>query len=153
MPISVRDIHSRYNIAIVVSRFNEKITQVLVEGALHRLRELEFSDDQVTLVSVPGAIEIPITAQRLAKTRNYAAIIALGAVVRGETSHYDYVCEQVSWGCQHVALTQDIPVIFGVLTTETTAQAMERAGGVHGHKGRDAVDTAIEMVATLCRVV
>src|SRR5262249_4934638 len=100
-------------------------------------------------VWVPGAIEIPIMVQRLAKTTRYEAIIALGAVIRGETTHYDYVCQQVSYGCQRLALDYNLPVIFGVLTTDTEEQALDRVGGQHGHKGRDAVDTAIEMVKVL----
>jgi 6,7-dimethyl-8-ribityllumazine synthase len=138
-----------FPLAIVVSRFNDSVTRALYEGALQRLNELDFSDHQVTVVWVPGAVEIPITAQRLAATATYEAIITLGAVIRGETSHYDYVCEQVSQGCQQVALAHNIPVIFGVLTTETDEQAIERSGGGKGNKGREAVDAAMEMVAVL----
>lgn len=132
--------------AIVVSRFNETITAKLKSGAVQRLHELGFTEHQVHVVEVPGAVEIPYAAQVLAKTRRYDAIICLGAVIRGETSHYDYVCDQVSQGCQRVMLDQGLPVIFGVLTTENEAQAEARVGGAHGHKGRDAVDCAIEMI-------
>ena len=133
-------------VAIVVSRFNEEVTQALHDGAIARHQELN-PDKDPFVVWVPGAIEIPFIAQKLAKTHRYDAIIALGAVIRGETTHYDYVCEQVSNGCQHVMLTYDIPVIFGVLTTENEVQAHDRVGGVHGHKGRDAVDAAFHMIS------
>lgn len=147
--ISAQDLDHQFKVALVVSRFNEEVTHLLYEGAVHRLKELDFAPGQVTVVSVPGAIEIPITAQRLAKSKTYEAIICLGAVIRGETSHYDYVCQQVSQGCLQVSLQYDIPVIFGVLTTEDEAQALARAGGKHGHKGREAVDAAFEMVSVL----
>lgn len=133
-------------IAIVMSRFNEPVTQELLNGANSRLQELNVSPKNITTITVPGAIEIPLIAHRLAKQKKYDCIIALGAVIRGETTHYDYVCQQVSYGCQRVSLDHDIPVIFGILTTESKAQAMDRVGGAHGHKGRDAADTAIEMV-------
>lgn len=143
---------SHYNIALVVSRFNEEITQALYEGAVARLQELGFANENITVVWVPGAVEIPLTAQRLARADGYEAIICLGAVIRGETTHYDYVCDQVSMGCQRVALENDVPVIFGVLTTENEEQAHDRIGGKHGHKGRDAVDAALEMVSVLRQI-
>lgn len=133
--------------AIVVSRFNETITSELKAGAIARLKEQGYTDHQMHVFDVPGAVEIPYAAQTLARRRSYDAIICLGAVIRGETSHYDYVCDQVSQGCQRVMLDESIPVIFGVLTTENEAQAQDRCGGTHGHKGRDAADCAIEMVA------
>ena len=145
--ITAQDLKTQFNIAIVVSRFNEEITHKLYEGAITRLKELEFSEDQVTFIFVPGAVEIPLVAKRLAKKNTYEAIVCLGAVIRGETSHYDYVCEQVSRGCQQVSLKENIPVIFGVLTTENETQALARCGGAHGHKGRDAIDAAFEMVS------
>ena len=145
--ITAQDLKTQFNIAIVVSRFNEEITHKLYEGAITRLKELEFSEDQVTSIFVPGAVEIPLVAKRLAKKNTYEAIVCLGAVIRGETSHYDYVCEQVSRGCQQVSLKENIPVIFGVLTTENETQALARCGGAHGHKGRDAIDAAFEMVS------
>lgn len=147
--ISYKKLKSDFNVAIVVSRFNEDITQRLCEGAITRLKELEFADERVTIVWVPGAVEIPLVAQQLARTNNHEVIICLGAVIRGETSHYDYVCEQVSNGCQKVGLENNIPVIFGVLTTDNEEQALDRVGGKHGHKGRDAVDAALEMVSVL----
>ncbi len=145
----MKNVSGCFNIAVIVSRFNEEITQKLQDGAISRLNELGFTSEQIKIINVPGAIEIPITAQRLAKTKQYEAIIALGAVIQGDTKHFDYVCQQVSYGCQQVALTYDIPVIFGVLTTDTEEQAYARVGGEHGHKGREAADTAFELVKKL----
>lgn len=140
-----RVVNGSFPIAIVVSSFNRSVTEELKKGALRRLSEQGFNPQDITLVEVPGAVEIPLIAKRLAMYKQVDAIIALGAVIRGETSHYDYVCEQVSNGCQRIALDYDIPVIFGVLTTEDEAQAWERLGGSHGHKGADAADCAIAM--------
>lgn len=150
--IDAEDLDESFNIAIVISRFNEEVTEMLFEGAMARLRELNFPEQQITVIWVPGAVEIPLAVQRLAKTDIYEAIICLGAVIRGETDHYDYVCQQVSSGCQKVALEHDIPVIFGVLTTEDEAQAFARAGGEHSHKGRESVDAALEMVSVLRQI-
>lgn len=141
-----------FDIAIVISRFNEEVTQKLHDGAIARLKELNFDMNQLTVAWVPGAIEIPLAAQRLAKKRKFAAIICLGAVILGDTKHFDYVCQQVSYGCQQVALTHDIPVIFGVLTTNTEEQALNRAGGKRGDAGKSAVNTAIEMISTLRQI-
>lgn len=138
-----------FPIAVIKSSFNQMVTDRLLQGAMQRLSEHGFTDKHTTLVTVPGAVEIPVVAQRLAQTKRYQALIALGAVIRGETSHYDTVCSQVSQGCQRVALDHEIPVIFGILTTDNTAQALARCGGEHGHKGREAVDTALAMVSVL----
>lgn len=132
-------------IAIVISRFNEPVTRKLYAGCVERLQELNVVLDEADSCWVPGAVEIPVIAQRYAQ-RGYDAVICLGAVIRGETTHYDYVCQSVSYGCQRVALDFDVPVIFGILTTENSDQAFDRLGGAHGHKGRDAADTAIEMI-------
>ncbi len=136
-------------IAIIVSRFNQEITQRLLQGAKERFGEAGLSHDQFPVTWVPGAIELPLAAQQFAKREEFSAIICLGAVIRGETDHYDYVCQQVSYGCQRVALDFDIPVIFGVLTTENEEQALARTGGAHGHKGREAADAAMEMIAIM----
>ncbi|MFM8269656.1 MAG: 6,7-dimethyl-8-ribityllumazine synthase [Pseudomonadota bacterium] len=138
-----------FPIALVVSRFNEEVTSKLLEGAYQRLKELGFDEGQITVVDVPGAVEIPVALQRLAELKDFDALIALGAVIRGETSHYDYVCNLVSEGCQQISLGFKLPVIFGVLTTENEEQAFDRCGGKRGHKGREAVDAACEMVALL----
>ena len=137
------------NIAIVVSQFNQSITDALCEGAVHQLLAQGVNQDKLCVLTVPGAVEIPLVAQRLAKTQSYDVIIALGAVIRGETTHYDYVCQQASYGCQQVALAHDIPIIFGVLTTDNEAQAWDRVGGNHGHKGADAADAALAMCQVL----
>ena len=132
--------------AIVVSQFNEIVTSALLDGAMNRLKELDILESQIKVVQVPGAVEIPLVAQLLAKKNKYQAIICLGAVIRGETSHYDYVCEQVSQGCQRVMLDYSIPVIFGVLMTEDEEQAEARSGGSEGNKGKEAVDAAMAML-------
>ncbi len=134
-----------FPVAIIVSRFNSEVTEELLKGAHTRLKELNILSEDVCTVEVPGAVEIPLVAAKLAEQGKYEVIIALGAVIRGETTHYDYVCQQVSDGCQKVSLQHSIPVIFGVLTTENQAQAWDRLGGAHGHKGADAADTAVEM--------
>jgi 6,7-dimethyl-8-ribityllumazine synthase len=138
-----------FPIALVCSHFNKPITQALYDGATARLAALDFSQEHITDVWVPGVVEIPLVAQRLAQSGRFKAVVCLGAVIRGETSHYDYVCQQVSDGCQRVALDFNLPIIFGVLTTETEAQARDRIGGAHGHKGVDAIDAAVHMVSVL----
>lgn len=150
--IDAKDAKIQFTVGIVVSRFNVEFTKPLLDGALQRIKECGFPDNQVTVLWVPGAIEIPLAAQKLAQLGVYEAIICLGVVIKGETEHYRYVCEQVSSGCQQVALQNDLPVIFGVLTTETDDQVKERIGGKHGHKGREAVDAAIEAVAALRQI-
>jgi 6,7-dimethyl-8-ribityllumazine synthase len=133
---------------IVTSRFNEEITSKLEEGALARLKELGAKDDQLIRLSVPGAVEIPLAAQALLK-KGCDGVIALGAVVRGETAHFEYVCRSVERGCTNVSLQFSKPVAFGVLTTDTEEQAMDRVGGRHGHKGKEAADVVIEMIQLL----
>lgn len=146
---SIKDKTTSFPIAIVVSRFNQAITQALLDGALLQLNQSAFRQEDIMVIEVPGAIEIPLVAQELAKKNHYGAIIVLGAVIRGETSHYDYVCQQVSNGCQQVALQFAVPVIFGVLTTENEEQAWDRLGGKHGHKGIEAVDCALHMYSVM----
>ncbi|TLY48749.1 MAG: 6,7-dimethyl-8-ribityllumazine synthase [Gammaproteobacteria bacterium] len=139
-----------FNIAIIVSRFNQDITEGLLNGALQRLQELNFPERCITIIRVPGAVEIGLAAQQIAiSNENCLAIICLGAVIRGKTNHYDYVCQQVSYACQKVALQESIPVIFGILTTENEEQAFARIDEKHCHKGRDAVDAAMEMISVL----
>jgi 6,7-dimethyl-8-ribityllumazine synthase len=138
-----------YSIAIVVSLFNKKITKELLDGTVNRLISLGISAEDITVVEVPGAIEIPFVARRLIKAGKHEIVIALGAVIRGETTHYDYVCQQVSDGCQRISFELDVPVLFGVLTTENEEQAWDRLGGAHGHKGMDVADSAIAMLNVL----
>lgn len=132
-------------IAVICSRFNEPVTKVLFEGCIDKLNKLNVTVSEHDQAWVPGAIELPIVAQRYARS-GCDAVICLGAVIRGETSHYDVVCESVSHGCQRVALDTGVPIILGVLTTENAEQAWDRLGGNHGHKGYDAATTAVEMV-------
>jgi 6,7-dimethyl-8-ribityllumazine synthase len=141
-----------FNIALVVSRFNETITSALYQGALQRLKEYGFSEEQITVVWVPGAVEIPLVAKQLASTGRYSAVACLGCVIQGETKHFDYVCQQVSYGCQKVSLEQDLPVIFGILTTQTVQQAQDRIGGSHGHKGIESIDAAVQMYSIMAQI-
>lgn len=139
-------IGSSKKFAIVASRFNEFIVNKLISGAQDGLVRHGVNDDDVTLAWVPGAFEIPLIAQKLAKSGKYDAVICLGAVIRGATSHYDYVCAEVSKGVAAVGLNTDTPVVFGIVTTDNIEQAIERAGTKAGNKGYDAAVTAIEMV-------
>jgi 6,7-dimethyl-8-ribityllumazine synthase len=136
-------------IAIVASRFNQFIVSQLVDGALDALQRAGVDTDEQLLAWVPGAYELPVAAQRLAKTGRYDAVIALGAVIRGGTPHFDYVAGECAAGLTRVGLDHDLPVIFGVLTTDTIEQALERAGTGEGNKGFDSAITALEMVETL----
>lgn len=131
--------------AIVVGRFNEFITSKLLGGALDALKRHGVQDDEVAVAWVPGAFEIPFAAQKLAESGNYDAVITLGTVIRGSTSHYDYVCNEVAKGVAAIGLKTGIPTIFGVVTTENIEQAIERAGTKAGNKGWDAAMAAIEM--------
>lgn len=133
-------------IGIVVSRFNEFITSKLLSGALDGLQRHSVDEDSVDVAWVPGAFEIPLIASKMAKSGKYDAVICLGAVIRGSTSHYDYVCNEVSKGIASVSLSSDIPVMFGVVTTENIEQAIERAGTKAGNKGYDCALGAIEMI-------
>lgn len=130
--------------AIVVARFNHFITDRLVEGCLDTLKRHEVKDEEIELVRVPGAFEIPLAAKKLAH-KDYDAVICLGAVIRGDTSHYDYVCSEVSKGIANVSLESGKPIIFGVVTTDTIEQAVQRSGTKAGNKGSDAAISAIEM--------
>ena len=136
-------------IGIVVSRFNELITSKLLGGATDALKRHGVKEEDITLMWVPGAFEIPLAAKKLANTKSYDAIITLGTVIRGATPHFDYVCGEVAKGVSQVSIETEIPVIFGVLTTETIEQAIERAGTKAGNKGADAAVSAIEMANLL----
>ncbi|MBC3797786.1 6,7-dimethyl-8-ribityllumazine synthase [Acetobacterium tundrae] len=133
-------------VGIVAARFNEFIVSKLVAGAVDGLKRHDVRDEDIDVAWVPGCFEIPLIASKMAKMEKYDAIICLGAVIRGSTSHYDYVCSEVSKGVAHVGLQSEIPVIFGVITTENIEQAIERAGTKAGNKGYDAALSAIEMV-------
>ncbi|SFA81295.1 MULTISPECIES: 6,7-dimethyl-8-ribityllumazine synthase [unclassified Bacillus (in: firmicutes)] len=139
-------------IGIVVGRFNEFITSKLLSGALDALKRHGVSEDLVDVAWVPGAFEISLIAQKMAKSNKYDAVITLGTVIRGSTPHFDYVCNEAAKGVSTTALQTGVPVIFGVLTTDTIEQAIERAGTKAGNKGWEAAASAIEM-ANLCRVI
>ena len=133
-------------IGIVAGRFNEFITSKLIAGAVDALKRHDVDEDKIDLAWVPGAFEIPLIASKMAKSGNYDAVLCLGAVIRGNTSHYDYVCAEVSKGIAHVSLETGIPVMFGVVTTENIEQAIERASTKAGNKGYDVAVGAIEMI-------
>ncbi len=133
-------------IGLVASRFNEFITSKLVGGAEDCLKRHGVEDDNMTVAWVPGAYEIPLIAKKMAKSGKYDAVICLGAVIRGATSHYDYVCNEVSKGIAQVSLESEIPVLFGVVTTDSIEQAIERAGTKAGNKGYDCAMSALEMI-------
>ena len=133
-------------VGIVASRFNEFITAKLVSGAMDGLLRHDVKEEDIDAAWVPGAFEIPLIASKMAKSRKYDAVICVGAVIRGSTTHYDYVCNEVSKGIASVSLESGIPVLFGVLTTENIEQAIERAGTKAGNKGYDCALSAVEMV-------
>lgn len=137
---------------IIIARFNEFIGSKLLSGAIDELRRHGISESDIDVVWVPGAFEIPIVAKKCAKSGKYSAIITLGAVIKGSTSHYDYVCAEVSKGVATVGLETEVPVIFGVLTTDNIEQAIERAGIKAGNKGSDAAKSAIEMANLLKQI-
>lgn len=139
-------VSDKIKIGIVASRFNEFITSKLIGGALDGLKRHDVNDDDIELAWVPGAFEIPLIASKMAESGKYDAVICLGAVIRGSTSHYDYVCNEVSKGIAAVSLETGVPVMFGVLTTDNIEQAIERAGTKAGNKGYDCALSAIEMV-------
>ncbi len=132
-------------VGIVVARFNEFINSKLLAGAIDALKRHGADEDAVDVAWVPGAFEIPMIAQKMAESKKYDAIICLGTVIRGSTSHYDYVCAEVSKGVAHVGLASGVPTMFGVLTTDTIEQAIERSGTKAGNKGFDAAMAAMEM--------
>jgi 6,7-dimethyl-8-ribityllumazine synthase len=138
--------------AIVAARFNDFVVESLLRGALDALKRHGASEKQIEIVRVPGAFDIPIVARKLALSRRYEAIIALGAVVRGQTPHFDYVAGECASGLARIALESGVPIAFGVLTTDTMEQAVDRAGGKAGNKGADAALAAIEMANLLRRL-
>ena len=146
--ISGKDI----KVAIVLSLFNEFIGQKLLDGALKSLKENKVNENNIDIVKVPGAFEIPLTADKLASLKKYDTILCLGAVIRGETPHFDYVAEAASTGILQVSLKYGLPIAFGVLTTNNVEQAVERAGGKHGNKGYDIAITALEMADLMKRI-
>lgn len=145
-------IGSNMKVGIVVGKFNDLVTRNLLEGAISTLKAHGVQDQHIDVAWVPGAFEIPLVAQAMAE-QDYDAIITLGAVIRGSTPHFDYVCNEVAKGVSHVALTTKKPVIFGVITTDTIEQAIERSGTTAGNKGSDAASAAIETASVLKDIV
>jgi len=144
------DLHARgRRFAIAAARFNELVTRKLLEGALAALAAHGVAVEDVDVVWVPGAFELPLVARRLAGSRTYDAVVCLGCVIRGETAHFEHVGGQAATGIREAAQTTGVPVTFGVLTTETLDQALDRAGGRHGNRGWDAATAAIEMSSLL----
>lgn len=143
---------SGLKVVIVAARFNEFIVSKLVSGALDGLKRHDVKEEDIDIAWVPGAFEIPLIADKMAKSKKYDAVICLGTVIRGATSHYDYVCNEVSKGIAQVSLNTGIPVLFGVVTTENIEQAIERAGTKAGNKGYDCALSAIEMVQLIKEV-
>ena len=136
-------------IGVALARFNQSVTDLLLEGTLDALGRHGVADDAIDVATVPGAFELPLCAQRLAATGRYDGLVCLGAVVRGETPHFDYVAGEAARGIAEVARRHDLPVAFGVLTTDTIEQALARAGGARGNKGYEAAVTALEMIQVL----
>ncbi len=150
--LSGRPDASDARVAVAVSRFNAEITAKLLDGVVGTLRDHGVEDERLTVVWVPGAFELPLVARRCAASGAFDAVVCLGAVIRGETPHFDYVAGQAAEGCTRAALDTGIPVVFGVLTTDDEAQAWARIGGAEGHKGEEAALTALEMVDLLRRL-
>ena len=138
--------------AVVMTRFNEFVVEPLLRGALDALRRHGTADKQIEIVRVPGAFDLPIVARKLAMSRRYEALIALGAVIRGQTPHFDYVAGECASGLARIALESGVPIAFGVLTTDTMEQAVDRAGGKAGNKGADAALAALEMANLMRRL-
>ena len=135
--------------AVVVARFNQVVTEQLLEGAVAAFRRHGVAEDDLEVAHVPGAFEIPVVARRLARSGEFEAVVCLGAVIRGETAHFELISAQAARGIQQVALETGVPCVFGVLTTDTLEQALDRAGGKHGNKGWDAATAAIETASLL----
>jgi 6,7-dimethyl-8-ribityllumazine synthase len=139
-------------IGIVVSRFNSFITERLLEGAVDVLVRHGVADDDITVVRVPGSFEVPLTTKRMTENGKYEAVLALSAVIRGATPHFDYVSSEIAKGVAQVGLESGVPVIFGVITADTVQQAVERAGSKSGNKGADAAMSALEMISVLAKL-
>jgi 6,7-dimethyl-8-ribityllumazine synthase len=138
--------------AIAAAKFNAEVVDRLLDGAIDGLTKHGVSRNDIDVVRVPGAFELPLVCSRLAETGRYAAVIALGAVIRGETDHYDYVCQAATYGLTQAALTTGVPILFGVLTCQTDELALARAGGSAGNKGYDVAEAAIEMARLLVKL-
>lgn len=147
--IAVADLESKDRFGVVVARWNESVTKKLLDGCVAKLKERGVAEEMIDVAWVPGAMEIPLVAKRLAGLRRYQAVICLGAVIRGETSHDQHINRAVSTAITRLAIDANIPVLFGVLTCETMEQAIHRAGGNVGNKGAEAAEAAVQMVGLL----
>jgi 6,7-dimethyl-8-ribityllumazine synthase len=143
------DVPKSAKIAIVAARFNAHIVDELLSGCLRQLATMGIGENRLKVHRVPGAFELPVAADALARTKRFSAVICLGCVIRGDTPHFDYVAGEAARGIQNVAIAHSLPIIFGVLTTETEKQARDRIGGKHGHAGERAADAAAEMIAMI----
>ena len=146
------DVPPDARVAVVAARFNAKIVDELLAGCVARLAELGVTEPRVSVYRVPGAFELPVAAKALAERGTYRAVVCLGCVIKGDTPHFDFVAGEAARGIQQVAVDTGVPVIFGVLTTHTEQQALDRTGGSHSHAGRNAAEAALEMIALLERV-
>ena len=146
------DLPESARVAVVAARFNGGIVDELLDGCLRRLDELGLDGGRVEIHRVPGAFELPVAAKVLGETKKYAAVVCLGCVVRGDTPHFDYVAGECARGISNVAIDEHLPVIFGVLTTNTHQQALDRTGGSHGHAGERAAEAAVEMITVLSHI-
>jgi 6,7-dimethyl-8-ribityllumazine synthase len=146
------DLPDTARVAIIAARWNGDIVDELLTGCMRRLEELGIDGARVEIHRVPGAFELPVAAKMLARTKRFMSLICLGCIVRGDTPHFDYVAGEAARGIQDVALTEMLPVIFGVLTTNTEEQALERVGGKHGHYGERAAESAAEMMSLVLRI-
>jgi 6,7-dimethyl-8-ribityllumazine synthase len=147
-----QSIPANVRVAVIAARFNAKIVDELLAGCVRRLHELGAAEDYVEVFRVPGAFELPVAARAAAGSGRFAAVVCLGAVIRGDTPHFDYVAGEAARGIQQVAIATELPIIFGVLTTNTEEQALARIGGSHGHAGERAADAAAEMIVTLSAI-
>jgi 6,7-dimethyl-8-ribityllumazine synthase len=146
------DLPDTVRVGIVAARFKADVTEELLDGCMRRLEELGIDGSRVELHRVPGAFELPVAAKMLARTKRFGSIVCLGCIIRGDTPHFDYVAGEAARGIQQVALEENLPVIFGVLTVNTEQQAKERTGGKHGHYGERAAEAAAEMMALMLRL-
>src|SRR4051812_20656740 len=145
------DLPETVRVAIVAARFNGEITDELLSGCMRQLQELGIDGSRVEIHRVPGAFELPVAAKALAQTHRFGSVICLACIIRGDTPHFDYVAGEAARGIQQVALSESMPIIFGVLTTNTKQQALDRTGGAHGHAGERAAEAALEMIALVHR--
>jgi 6,7-dimethyl-8-ribityllumazine synthase len=147
-----QDVPADAAFAVVAARFNADVVELLLDGCVRRFAEMGVGQERLVVHRVPGAFELPVAAKALVDTKRFAAVVCLGCVIRGDTPHFEYVAGEAARGIQQVAVTSGVPVIFGVLTTNTREQSLDRAGGSHGHAGERAAEAAAEMAALVSHV-